>query len=149
MGKSKYADLYKNKANTSSNVRATSQRNIDLEDTRNRLINFLLEYKNMLGQTTLLQNMTQQEKINTTKLLESINTSAIDLNNRNVGEGTLALGVSALNCILLLHEEINQLKYHNFYLTKRIEQLENKKEVSKTEEVRKDDSTTETSENST
>jgi hypothetical protein len=123
MGKSKYTEM-KNKLNTNNNVRAMAQRNADLENTRDQLMQHLLEFKKILGKPTLIQNLTQPEKQAISKLMEDINSTAIDLSNKSLGEGALVMGTAALNSILLLHEEINQLKFHNFYLTKRVESLE-------------------------
>lgn len=123
MSKSKYTDM-KNDLNKQNNVRQVAQRNAELENIREGLLNLILEYKAILGKSTLIQNLTQPDRQKLGKLMEGINSMATELSNKNLGEGALVLGAAGLNSVLLLHEEINQLKYHNFFLTKRVEVIE-------------------------
>lgn len=117
MGTSKYKGM----ENTTSEV---GRRNAALERSREKLMNAIIEYKKILESTTLLSNLTQPEKKKMAELLNQINNFTLEVDVHSVGEGTRVIGSTAINTMIILNDQINQLKYHNFYLTKRVEELE-------------------------
>lgn len=117
MGTSKYKGI----ENSTNEV---GRRNSLLERSREKLMNAIIEYKKILESTTLLANLTQPEKKKMSELLNQINNLTLEVDMHSVGEGNRVIGSTAINTMVLLKDEINQLKYHNFYLTKRVEELE-------------------------
>lgn len=63
-----------------------------------------------------------------------MNNSAGELETLNVGEGFMALAITALNSVLYLRDEINTLRFQNFMLNKKIEELS--LSVSKSVEIK-------------
>lgn len=138
--KSKYAHLYKGQkrietpeghsdVSSGSNVQPSgeawkdltpSQRLADLEKAREELMEKLLQYKEVLNSKVLMSNRTELEKRDVSTLTNAINAAAVELDNRNLGEGSMTLNVAALNAILMLHGQINELRWLLYGLQKKI-----------------------------
>lgn len=125
--------MAKSKFRGANNPSEAARRNADLERSREKLMEAVMAYKDLLSETILLANRTQPEKKALNDLLADLNKLSLEVDTRNVGEGSRVLSSAALNSILLLHDEINQLKFHNYYLTKRVEELEEKQSEEKEE----------------
>jgi hypothetical protein len=116
--------LGKSKYKATENPSDVGKRNAQLERSREQLMGAVVKYKELLDDTVLLSNRTQPEKKALSDLLYDLNNFALEVDTRSVGEGSRVIGSTALNSLLLLSDQLNQLKYHNYYLTKRIEALE-------------------------
>lgn len=143
-GKSKYAHLYKGQkqiqtpdehTNVSSgqpvgggSARASEQmstaRMSELEDAREELMEKLLKYKDVLNSKVLMGNRTELEKKEISALTNAINVAAVNLDNKNLGEGSMTLNVAALNAILMLHGQVNELRWLLYGLQKKINESE-------------------------
>jgi hypothetical protein len=99
-----------------------------LEDVRNKLFSVIsVDFKKELVRIDPPEIRTGADAQNKSMLMENINALAIDLNHKSMSEGAQVLATAALNCILLLKEEINKQAFQNYTLKKQIEDL--KKEV--------------------
>lgn len=143
MPKSKYHEVMKGKKRIETpsahkNVTGTSQIKSDghfeqemsseslrdLEDAREALFQKIIEYKDLLKSKVLMSNRTDMERQRISELTQEINTAAFDLDGKNFGEGTLTLNAAALNSIVLLHGQINELRFHLHDAKKTIEELQ-------------------------
>lgn len=96
-----------------------------LEKTREKLMEAILEYKNQLQSKILIQNMSSQEKGKMTITLDAINDLGQQLNTQNQAEGSLVLAITSLNAILMMHNEINELKYEIYLLNDKLSEKQN------------------------
>lgn len=99
------------------NVADENRRLQELEDVREELMGALLKYKNLLSDKVLLANKTEMEKKEMQSVLTAISNLASNLNEKNVGEGNMTVSVAALNAILVLHGQVNELRWrmHSLY----------------------------------
>jgi hypothetical protein len=142
--KSKYAHLYKGQkqiptpdhhtnASAGQNVQPSeaapqnltpSQRLAELEDAREELMEKLLKFKEVLNSKVLMANRTELEKREISTLTNAINSAAVELDNKNLGEGSMTLNVAALNAILMLHGQVNELRWLLYGLQKKVNEAE-------------------------
>jgi hypothetical protein len=91
-----------------------------LEKARDNLHNALAAYRSLLKDTTLSDNKGHKEKTLQMQVFSDLNQMAGDLEVLNMGEGLLSLTITSLNSILTLRDEINQLRFQNFMLNKKL-----------------------------
>lgn len=101
-----------------------------LEDTRSALFGLLAnDFRQELVSTDTADIKTPSAKQNKEIFMEKINATAIDLNHQSMAEGAQVVATAALNCILLLKEEMNKLSFQLYTL--------NKKNIALAEEINK------------
>lgn len=86
--------------------------------------NAVLEFRALLKDPTLAQNKSQLQKDRSHKVFQELNRCAGELERYNAGEGVFSLLFIALNSCLTLKEEINDVRFQNLMLHKKIKQLE-------------------------
>lgn len=128
-------------ATKGSIARDEAKRAAELEKSRERLAEALDQFIKFLTDTTLPENRSVSEREQQTKLLASLPRLGSDLNKRNLEEGSMVIASTCLNSILVLRDEINKLKYQNYFLKKRVDELESKFKDPQKEDGSKDDST--------
>ncbi len=94
-----------------------------LEEARRRLQEAILIYKDLLTSNTLASNRSTEEIEKRNQLIFSLNNLAGELDFLNVGEGMMTLNLTALHSIMMLKDEINDLKFQNAYLNKKVKPL--------------------------
>lgn len=94
----------------------------EVKKYRDALYEGVVKYRSILQDTTLPSNRTKAQNDERTKLFEHLNTAHGDLQQVNVGEAPLALDFLALNCILGLQDQINELKFQNTMLHKKLKE---------------------------
>ena len=111
-----------------------SQRMAVMEKARDGLHRAVNGYRALLGETRLAAARTQKERDLQMEVFGNLNTFAGELNIRSAEEGTMALAITALNSVLVNKDELNDLKFQNYQLHKRIAKLESesKEVVAKT-----------------
>ncbi len=57
------------------------------------------------------------------QMFADLNHFATELELVNVGEGFMTLAITALNSVILIHDEINELKFQNYMLHKKVVEL--------------------------
>jgi len=122
-GKSKYADYERAQAQAGAASDA-ARRHRELESAREQLMQKLMGYKDLLNDKVLMSNRSELEKKEIQGLLGAINVFSSELNDKNVGEGSLTLAVAALNAVLILHGQINELRWRQYEMHKKLEALE-------------------------
>lgn len=98
-----------------------------LEAQRKSLQTLVLEYKEFLRGTQVAANRTVEENRKRTDVLYKINDETGKLEFLNEGEGLMTLCITALNSVLLLKDEINDLRFQNAVLNKKIKKLTDEK----------------------
>lgn len=98
-----------------------------LEASRKELQSLVLRYKDHLQKTELASNRTVADSRDRQQLLHGLNDSAGKLDFLNAGEGLMTLCISSLHSILLLKDEVNDLKFQNAVLNKKIKNIESEK----------------------
>jgi hypothetical protein len=98
----------------------------ELEAARAKLGGLIQTYANLLANTTLAENRTTQEREAQKGLLLSMLPAAGELDEKNVLEGTHSLLAAVINASVLLHDQLNKLKYENFILNQKIEKMADK-----------------------
>lgn len=94
-----------------------------LEAARSRLQGSILRFKDELKKNTLSANRTVEEGNVRKSLLAELNYGAGELDFINVGEGIMSLAISSLHSAFLLKDEINDLKFQNAVLSKRLNEV--------------------------
>jgi hypothetical protein len=99
-----------------------------LEAARRTLQTLVLEYKDLLQLTQLASNRSTEDNRNRQQLLFKVNDAAGKLEFENAGEGLMTLCISSMHAILILKDEINDLKFQNAILNKKIKNITDKTE---------------------
>jgi hypothetical protein len=94
-----------------------------LEAARKDLQKFVLEYKDLLQASQLAVNRSTDDNRSRQQLLFKINDAAGKLEFENAGEGLMTLCISSLHAILFLKDEVNDLKFQNAILNKKIKTI--------------------------
>lgn len=94
-----------------------------VEKARNSLHVAIDKYRKILKDSTLPKNKDKQSKEHQMQMFSDINHFATELELINVGEGFMTLAITALNSIVVMHDEINELKFQNYMLHKKILEL--------------------------
>jgi len=97
-----------------------------LEKARGHLGDLIRVYAKTLMSTTLTENRSVQDNEAQKQLLNDIPLSAFDLDSRNLGEGTMSVLAALLNASVLQRDQINKLRYQNFILNKKVQNLKDK-----------------------
>lgn len=105
----------------------------DVEKSRDRLHRAVNAYRGILKETKLPDAFTQKDRDQQMKVFADLNEYAGELNSKNAEEGTMALAITALNSALVVRDEVNNLKFQNMMLHKKIAQLEKDLTASKQE----------------
>lgn len=92
----------------------------NLEKTRSALQALVLEYKELLQKTQLAANRSTDENRSRHKLIVDIHDFAGQLEFANAGEGLMTLCIAAMHSILVIKDEINDVKFQNAVLNKRL-----------------------------
>lgn len=121
--RSKYANLGQ-RAPQGQDKSISGQDLKDLERVRDGLMENLLKYKELLESKVLLSNKTEMEKKELKTIVSVLGQYASELDTKNIGEGSSTLNAAALNCILLLHGQVNELRWRVYELHKRIDDIE-------------------------
>ncbi len=95
----------------------------ELEEARKKLQKAVLAYKDLLQSNVLSSNRTMEDNERRNNLIFSLNSLCGELDFLNAGEGLMTLNLAALHSLLLLKDEINDLKFQNAYLHKKIKPL--------------------------
>lgn len=96
----------------------------NLNKTRDAFSKAVLEFRALLKDPTLSNEHNQVQKERTNKILADLNGLAGDLEALNRGEGIFSLAILSLHGLLGLRDEINDLKFQNLQLFKKIKALE-------------------------
>ena len=91
-----------------------------LEESRKALYASVLDFKSLLKDYELSANRTSDENKARQELLVKLNNQAGQLEYLNAGEGLMTLTITALNCVTLLQDQINDLRYQNAVLNKKV-----------------------------
>lgn len=102
-----------------------------LEKSRQGLQAAVLEFKELLQKTQLASNRSTEDNRHRQGVIISAHDLAGQLEFLNAGEGLMTLCVTALHSSLLLKDEINDLKFQNAVLNKRLKALSEKVESGK------------------
>lgn len=94
-----------------------------LEGARKELQALVLEYKDLLQTSQLSANRSTEDNRTRQQLLFKINDSAGKLEFANAGEGLMTLCIASLHATLFLKDEVNDLKFQNAVLNKKIKTL--------------------------
>lgn len=105
----------------------------NVEKSRDKLHRSVNSYRALLKETKLPEAMTQKDKDQQMQVFAQLNEFAGELNSKNAEEGTMALAITALNSVLVMRDEINNLKFQNLMLHRKIESLG--KELAAKQEV--------------
>jgi len=105
-------------------TQAQAQRVAGIEKARNDLHGAVNAYRVLLNETRLSSAKTQKDTDQQMSVFSRLNEHAGTLNTKNAEEGTMVLSITALNSILLLRDEVNNLKFQNLMLHKKIAKLE-------------------------
>ena len=97
-----------------------------MEESRKALYASVLDFKSLLKDYELSANRTSDENKARQELLVKLNNQAGQLEYLNAGEGLMTLTITALNCVTLLQDQINDLRYQNAVLNKKVKALSNK-----------------------
>lgn len=100
------------------------KKSAELNAAKDKLTQAVLEYRGLLKDTTLPRNQSQDQKKYRNRVLHDLNSYAGDLEELNVGEGIFSLAFLALHSIVLMNDEINELKFNNFMLYKKVKALQ-------------------------
>ena len=131
-GRSKYSEYIKEQErNKAASQQAARLR--EIENVREQLFKDIESYRKLLNDQVLLGNKSELEKRNVDGLLKSISGLSVELNEKNIGEGGLTLAVSALNAILILHGQINELRWRLYETHKKVQALTEEKAEDKVE----------------
>lgn len=95
-----------------------------LTKTRDLFSDAILEFRSLLKDAGLASDRTQGHKDRLTKNLSDLNGYAGDLEKINAGEGVFSLIFTTINSLFTLRDEINDLKFQNLSLYKRLVALE-------------------------
>lgn len=115
-------------------ARDEARRAAELEKARNNLAEGLDQYIKFLTDKTLPENRTMGDRDTQTKVLNGLPKLATELNKRNIEEGSMVIASTCLNSILVLRDEINKLRYQNYFLNKKVDELTEKLDAPKAEE---------------
>jgi hypothetical protein len=102
-----------------------------LEKARTALQTAVLEYKELLQKTQLAANRSTDENRTRHKIIVDMHDLAGQLEFVNAGEGLMTLCITALHSNLLLKDEINDLKFQNAVLNKRLKAVAAKVDIEK------------------
>lgn len=97
-----------------------------LESARKELQVCILEYKDLLQSSKLAANRTTEENRNRHQLLVKLNDLTGRLEFANAGEGLMTLCISSLHSALILKDDINELKFQNAMLNKKLKAVSEK-----------------------
>lgn len=97
-----------------------------LEKARAALQTLVLEYKELLQKTQLAANRSTEENRARHKIIIDMHDLAGQLEFVNAGEGLMTLCVTALHSSLMLKDEINDIKFQNAVLNKRLKTIAEK-----------------------
>jgi hypothetical protein len=90
----------------------------------------ILAYKDLLQKTQLSANRSTEDTRLRNKVIVDIHDLSGQLDFLNAGEGLMTMCITALHSSLLLKDEINDLKFQNAILNKKIKSIASDKEVS-------------------
>lgn len=83
----------------------------------------VLAFRSLLQDKTLSGQRTQAQKDHQVKIMQQMNVYAGDLEAANLGEGLFSLAFVSLNSLFTLRDEVNDLKFQNLMLHKRLKEL--------------------------
>lgn len=112
---SKYANM--------QSGREEARRLADLEKSRLKLGLLIESYAKLLTDTTLPENRSAEASENQRNVLDSLPKAAAELDMRNVMEGTQSILIAVLSSSLILRDQVNKLKYQNYFLNQKVQQL--------------------------
>lgn len=98
----------------------------EVQKARDALYGAIAQYRAQLQDSTLATNRSKMQKDGIDKLFQDLNSFNGGLEKTNVGEGPLALIFTGLNSVLNLKDQINELKFSNALLLRRMDELEGK-----------------------
>jgi hypothetical protein len=114
-------------------ARDEAKRAAELEKARDRLGDLIEKYIKILTDKTLPENRTTKQKEYQKELMGRIPQAAAELDLRNVKEGSMSIFTSVMNTMLVLRDEINKVRYQNFFVNKKfttkIDSIEKRLEV--------------------
>lgn len=94
----------------------------EVQRARDALYEAIAQYRGLLNEYVLPQNRTKAQNDERTKIFQNLNIAHGDLEQLNVGEAPLALTFTALHGLLTLRDEINELKFQNTMLYKKLKE---------------------------
>ena len=94
-----------------------------LSDVRNKFSEAVTKFRALLKDFTLREKKAHAQLEVQKKIFEELNKHAGDLEQLNVGEGLFSLSILSLSSVLYLHEEVNELRFQNVMLGKKIKEL--------------------------
>lgn len=80
-------------------------------------------YAKLLTDTTLPENRSAEASENQRNVLDALPKAAAELDMRNVMEGTQSILIAVLSSSLILRDQVNKLKYQNYFLNQKVQQL--------------------------
>jgi len=99
-----------------------------LVQAREAMYAAMTDYRKLLQDSTLAGNRTKAQKDEIERAFAALNAANGEMERLNVGEAPLTLLFTALNAILLVKDQANELKFSNALLLRRIESLEKDRE---------------------
>jgi hypothetical protein len=103
-------------------ARDEAKRSTELEKARDTLGNLLEGFIKLLTNKTLSKNRSRRERDYQKELLARIPPAAAELDLRNVKEGSMSIFTTAMNSLLVLRDEINNLRFQNYFLNKKTDE---------------------------
>lgn len=95
-----------------------------LEKSREALHLAVSGYRALLLDKTLARNRLEADRANQMRIFSELNRTAGELEGDNLGEGLMSLAITALNSIINVKDEVNNLRYEQAMLYKKIVALE-------------------------
>jgi hypothetical protein len=105
-----------------NSAKEEAQRSAELEKARDALGSLLESFIKLLTSKTLAKNRTRKERDYQKDLMSRIPLSAAELDVRNVKEGSMSIFTTAMNSLLVLRDEINNLRFQNYFLNKKVDE---------------------------
>jgi len=109
--------------NKADKARDEARRSAQLEKAREQLAEVIDSYIKFLTDKTLPKNRSLKDRERQTQVLGSLPSLAAELNRKNVEEGSMVVASTCLNSVLVLRDETNKLRYENYFLNSRVDEL--------------------------
>lgn len=102
-------------------ARDEAKRSAELETARDKLGTLVEGFIKLLTDKTLAKNRSRRERDYQRELTSRIPLAAAELDLRNVKEGSMSIFTTAANGLLVLRDEINNLRFQNYFLNKKVD----------------------------
>lgn len=96
----------------------------ELQKARDSMYSAMANYRALLQDSTLAGNRSKVQKDEIERVFIALNVANGEMEKLNFGEAPLALIFTALNSALLVKDQVNELKFGNAVLLRRLEVLE-------------------------